>query len=449
MKIAVFGLGYVGSVSAACLAAAGHHVMGVDVDPVKLDSIRQGRSPVTEPDLDEWLGRGVATGHITVSADTRDAVLRSELSLLCVGTPSRRNGSLESSYLERVVEEIGVALAGQSAYHVVGVRSTLLPGVLESKLIPLLERASGRVVGRDIGVCVNPEFLREGSAIKDFQSAPFTIVGESDRRAGDVLLGAYAHLKAPVHRVRPDEASMVKYASNAYHALKVAFANEIGALSQQLGIDGRQVMRVFCEDRDLNISKRYLTPGFGFGGSCLPKDLRALNYLAKDRDLSTPLLGSVIASNEAHIGRVVDTVLDSGRRRVTLLGLSFKSGSDDLRESPFVKLAEALLGKGMSLRVCDPDVALGRLIGRNRAYIDERLPHLAQLMSDDWEAAARDAEVVIVAKRIGDPAQLAGLVRPDQLVVDLVGLDVLEGAVRPWVLAAANATVATVGQSDS
>jgi GDP-mannose 6-dehydrogenase len=432
MRIAVFGLGYVGSVSAACLAEAGHTITGVDVDPVKLDLIRQGRSPVTEPDLDDWLGKGVAAGRITVTSDTAHAVLSSDVSLICVGTPSRRNGSLESNYLERVFEEIGAALKTTQAYHVVAVRSTLLPGVLVSTLIPILERASGRVAGRDVGVCVNPEFLREGSAIRDFLAAPFTIVGESDARAGDTLLGAYAHLKAPVHRLRPDEASMVKYASNAYHAVKVAFANEVGALSQQLGIDGREVMRVFCEDRDLNISKRYLMPGFGFGGSCLPKDLRALNYVAKDRDLDTPLLSSVIPSNEEHIERTVNMVLDSGHRRVALLGLSFKNGSDDLRESPFVTLAEALIGKGLELQICDPDVTIGRLIGRNLAYIDARLPHVAQLMTEDWESAVGAAGVVVVAKKCVEPERLATLVTGAQLVIDLVGLDALTSAVRPW-----------------
>jgi GDP-mannose 6-dehydrogenase len=432
MRIAVFGLGYVGSVSAACLAEAGHTITGVDVDPVKLDLIRQGRSPVTEPDLDDWLGRGVASGRITVTSDTAKAVTSSDLSLICVGTPSRRNGSLESNYLERVFEEIGAALKGTDAYHVVAVRSTLLPGVLVSTLIPILERASGRVAGRNVGVCVNPEFLREGSAIRDFLAAPFTIVGESDARAGDTLLGAYAHLKAPVHRLRPDEASMVKYASNAYHAVKVAFANEVGALSQQLGIDGREVMRVFCEDRELNISKRYLSPGFGFGGSCLPKDLRALNYVAKDRDLDTPLLSSVIPSNEEHIKRTVNAVLDSAHRRVALLGLSFKNGSDDLRESPFVTLAEALIGKGIELKICDPDVTIGRLIGRNLAYIDARLPHVAQLMTEDWEGAVGAAGVVVVAKKFVEPERLAALVTGEQLVIDLVGLEALTTAVRPW-----------------
>ena len=432
MKIAICGLGYVGSVSAACLAAAGHQVTGVEIEPQKLALLRSGRSPVTEPDLDDWLGKAVAAGSLRITDDTAQAVRESDVTLICVGTPSRRNGSLDSTYLERVLEQIGRALSGTSAYHVVAVRSTLLPGVLASQLIPLLEQASGRKVGSDIGVCVNPEFLREGSAIKDFQNPPFTVIGETDRRAGDVLLGLYAHLTAPVHRVRPDEASMVKYASNAFHALKVAFANEMGAVSQHLGIDGRQVMRIFCEDADLNISPRYLKPGFGFGGSCLPKDLRALNYVAKATDLATPLLSSVLPSNETHIRRVVDTVLDSGKRRVALLGLSFKNGSDDLRESPFVTLAEALIGKGLSLRVCDPDVALGQLVGRNRAYIDEKLPHVAQLMDGDWEKLAAEADVVIVGKRIGDTQRLAKVLRPEQLVIDLIGLEALTTAVRPW-----------------
>ena len=432
MKIAIFGLGYVGSVSAGCLAAAGHDVIGVDVEPQKLELLRSGKSPVTEPDLDELLAAGVATGTLTVTSDTAQAVRESDLSLICVGTPSRRNGSLDSTYLERVIEQIGQALKGATTYHVVAVRSTLLPGVLESTLIPLLERASGRTVGGDIGVCVNPEFLREGSAIKDFKNPPFTVLGETDARAGDVLLRVYAHLTVPVYRLRPDEASMVKYASNAYHALKVAFANELGALCQPLGIDGRRVMTVFCEDRDLNISTRYLKPGFGFGGSCLPKDLRALNYVAKDLDVSTPLLGSVINSNNAHIARVVDAILESGKRNVALLGLSFKNGSDDLRESPFVTLAEALIGKGLKLRVCDPDVAVGQLVGRNRAYIDERLPHVSQLMDADWEALAANSDVVVIAKRIGDPARLAEIVRGDQLVIDLVGIDALPHAIRPW-----------------
>jgi GDP-mannose 6-dehydrogenase len=367
-----------------------------------------------------------------VTDDTRLAVRESDLSLVCVGTPSRRNGSLESTFLERVVQQIGRALAGASAYHVVAIRSTLLPGVLRSTLVPLLEESSGRKVGSEIGLCVNPEFLREGSAIRDFQNPPFTLIGEADARAGDVLLSAYAHLDAPVHRVRPDEASMVKYASNAFHALKVAFANEIGAVSQQLAVDGRTVMRIFCEDRDLNLSPRYLRPGFGFGGSCLPKDLRALNYVGKNLDVAVPVLESVLASNDAHIRRVVETVLDTGKRRIAMIGLSFKTGSDDLRESPFVTLAEAIIGKGLSLSVFDPDVAVGQLIGRNRAYIEARLPHLSQLLVRDLTGLIDSVDVVIVGKRVAHVDELQQLLRNDQIVLDLVGIDSLGAALRPW-----------------
>lgn len=432
MRIAVFGLGYVGSVSAACLAAAGHRIIGVDLDPHKLSLIRAGRSPVSEPGLDDLLGRAVANGTLEVTDDTGDAVHQSDLSLICVGTPSRKNGSLETLYLERVIESIGQAIAGQSSYHVVAVRSTLLPGVLQSRLVPLLERTSGRIAGTDLGVCVNPEFLREGSAIRDFEQPPFTIVGETEARAGDLLLQAYAHVRAPVHRVQPDEASMVKYASNAFHALKVAFGNEIGAICEQLGMDGQQVMRIFCEDRELNISGRYLRPGFGFGGSCLPKDLRALTYVSKEHDLSTPLLTSVLSSNDAHIQRVVDMVLEIGKRRVALLGLSFKVGSDDLRESPFVRLAEALIGKGIQLHVFDPDVSLSNVFGRNRAYVEEHLPHVWQAMSDTLDGAVQDADIVIVAKRLPALDGLAAIVRNEQTIIDLAGLEGLQNALRPW-----------------
>ena len=445
MNIAIFGLGYVGSVSAACLAAAGHTVIGVDVDPHKLALLRKGRAPVTEPGLDELLERVVREGRVTVTDDTAAAVQSTQVSLICVGTPSRRNGSLDSDYLERAIEGIGVALAASREYHVVAVRSTLLPGVLTSQLIPLLERASGRRVGHDIGVCVNPEFLREGSAIRDFEDPPFTLVGETDARAGDVLLGAYAHLSAPTHRVRPDEASMVKYSSNNFHAIKVAFANEIGAVCHELGIDGREVMRIFSEDRHLNISPRYLRPGFGFGGSCLPKDLRALTYVSRARDLTTPLLNNVLPSNEAHIARVVDAIIGTRKRRVGLLGLSFKDGSDDLRESPYVTLAETLIGKGIALRICDPDVALGQLIGRNRAYIEAHLPHIAQLLAADAEELIADSEVVVIGKRILDQPRLARALRADHIVVDLLGVDVGRDVIRPWAGTAGDSNTEILG----
>jgi GDP-mannose 6-dehydrogenase len=431
MKIAIYGLGYVGSVSAACLAAAGHDIIGVDVDPHKLSLIRSGRSPINEPGLDELLRRMVTDGQITVTDDTSAAVGGSDLSMVCVGTPSRRNGSLETTYLERVMEQIGAALATRSAYHVVAVRSTVLPGVVQSRLIPILERASGRGCGEAFGVCVNPEFLREGSAIRDFETPAFTLIGEADARAGDRLLQVYGHLKAPVHRVAPDEASMVKYASNMFHAVKVAFGNEVGAICHELGIDGQRVMQVFCEDRDLNISSRYLRPGFGFGGSCLPKDLRAMMHVAKDRDLTVPLLNNVLTSNDAHIQRVVDTVLDRGKPRVALLGLSFKPGSDDLRESPFVRLAEGLIGKGVPLRVFDPDVSLEEVFGRNRAYVHEHLPHVGQLVGTDGREIIYGADVIIIGKRVPDLDALLAMCRQDQALIDLVGIPGLE-AERPW-----------------
>jgi GDP-mannose 6-dehydrogenase len=328
--------------------------------------------------------------------------------------------------------QIGTALAGTSSYHVVAIRSTVLPGVVMSRLVPLLENASGRRAGNDVGVCVNPEFLREGSAIRDFEQPPFTIIGEVDERAGAVLLSAYAHLQAPVHRVLPNEASMVKYASNVFHGLKVAFANEIGALCQQLDTDGQKVMQIFCEDRDLNVSPRYLRPGFGFGGSCLPKDLRAMVHVAKELDVIAPLLGSVLDSNDAHIQRVVDTVLELRKRRVALLGLSFKVGSDDLRESPFVRLAESLIGKGVPLCVYDPDVALSDVFGRNRAYVEEHLPHVGQLVTTDFDEAIRRADVIIVGKRLAEVPRLGEIVRSDQTIIDLVGVPELGNVTRPW-----------------
>jgi GDP-mannose 6-dehydrogenase len=419
-------------VSAACLAAAGHRVVGVDVDEHKLELIRSGKAPVQEPDLDELLARSVSSGQLTVDGATGHAIEQSEISLVCVGTPSKRNGSLDSTYLERVLEDIGRALARTNRYHVIAIRSTLLPGVLRSRLVPLIERASGRRAGQDFGVCVNPEFLREGSAIKDFKKPPFTVIGADDERAASTLRQVYAHLDAPVQMMLPDEASLVKYASNGFHALKVSFANEIGAICQSLGVDGQRVMRVFCEDRELNISPKYLRPGFGFGGSCLPKDLRAITYLGKDLDVTTPLLSSVLPSNDAHIQRVVDAVLDQPRRRVGLIGLSFKTNSDDLRESPFVRLAEALIGKGISLRVFDPDVAIGKVFGRNRAYVEERLPHVAQLFVDGLADMTAASDILVIGKRVPGIEAIRTLRTPEHLVIDLAGIDDIGECYRPW-----------------
>jgi GDP-mannose 6-dehydrogenase len=391
-----------------------------------------GRSPIVEPRVETLISEAHSAKRLSATSSSESAVMNSDISFLCVGTPSLRNGKLDLGHIEPVCRDIGQVLKKKNAFHLVVLRSTVLPGTAETIVVPALEQASGKKMGNDFGVCVNPEFLREGSAIRDFERAPFTLVGETDTRAGDLLLSAYAHLQAPVHRVQPDEASMVKYASNMFHAIKVAFGNEVGALCQSLGVDGQTVMGIFCEDRELNISPRYLRPGFGFGGSCLPKDLRAMAYLGKERDLSLPLVSSVLTSNDAHIQRVVDMVLDMGKPRVALLGLSFKIGSDDLRESPFVRLAEALIGKGVPLRIYDPDVALDGVFGRNKAYIDEHLPHVGQLMARDFQDVVGASDVVVIGKLIPEVQLLPDLIRVDQVAIDLAGMAALEKALRPW-----------------
>lgn len=420
MQIAIFGLGYVGCVSAACLAKVGHSVLGVDVNPAKLEMIRDGRSPITEPGLDALLAEVVESGHLAVTPDPIDAVANTDVSMICVGTPSRMNGDLDTGYLDRVIEQIGAALKTSHHYHVVTIRSTLLPGIVRSRILPMLEHASGKKAGSDFGFCVNPEFLRESTAIEDFQSPPFTVIGEINKESGDILERVYKALPAPIYRVEPEAAAMVKYASNAFHALKVAFGNEVGALCRSLGIDSHHVMDIFCQDTQLNISPAYLRPGFAFGGSCLPKDVRALNYTAKHRDLMLPLLSSLLESNQAHIQRAVDLVLTSGKRRVALLGLSFKPGTDDLRESPMVQFAETLIGKGFKLRIFDEEVSLSNLYGRNREYIEKTLPHIHELMRTDLATLIDQAEVIVVAKRSEILRQVHDHLREDHLVLDLI-----------------------------
>jgi GDP-mannose 6-dehydrogenase len=419
MRITVFGLGYVGCVSAACFADMGHDVIGVDVDPRKLAMLRRGEPPVIEPGLDDLLRSAFNSGRLTVTDVVENAIRQSEVSIVCVGTPSRPNGSLDSRYVERVIDEIGAALANRSEYHVVTVRSTLLPGMLTQCLIPRLEAASGKPAGRDYGVCQNPEFLRESTAIRDFQSPPFTLIGELDARSGDRLAEAYAGVLAPIYRVPPEAAAMVKYASNAYHALKVTFSNEIGALCRQFDVNSQEVMDVFVRDTHLNVSAAYLRPGFAFGGSCLPKDVRALLYAAKQQDVHVPLLSAVIPSNDLHIQRVVDAVQGLNSRRVALVGLSFKPGTDDLRESPLVRLAESLIGKGHRLSIYDPDVSLSNLFGRNRDYIDTVLPHLGELLCTDARQAIDGCKVVVVGKVVSQQDEIRTTLTPGHTVVDL------------------------------
>jgi GDP-mannose 6-dehydrogenase len=419
MKINIYGLGYVGSVSAACFAANGHSVLGIDVDQLKVDCISRGTSAVVEPGLAELINSGVSSGRLR--ATTRDAE-DADVSMVCVGTPSNDNGSLCLDYVARAASQIGAFLENGSGYHVVCIRSTVLPGTVEGTVLPLLEQSSGRKAGRDFGLCMNPEFLREGSSIADFNAPPFTVIGELDSRSGDVVGALYAGVTAPVVRTKIGVAEMVKYAGNAYHGLKVTFANEIGNLCKRLGLDGREVMEVFCRDEKLNISAAYLQPGFAFGGSCLPKDLRALLHKARELDLEPPVLRSVLVSNTNQIDEAYHMIRRSGKRKIAMLGLSFKPGTDDLRESPIAALVELLVGKGHEVSIYDREVLLARLHGSNRAYIEQTIPHISRLMKASVDSALENAEVIVIGKRSAEYQEPIRRLANGHQVIDLASL---------------------------
>ena len=421
MRISVFGLGYVGSVSAACLAGRGHEVIGVDVNPAKVDLVNDGRATVVEERIGELTAGVVQSGALRATGDVREAVMGSEVSLVCVGTPSEPNGSLSTTYLERVAQQIGAAIAERGGWHTVVFRSTMLPGTCLNLLVPILEKSIGGTAGVDFGVAVNPEFLREGTSVRDFFDPPKTVIGELDPTSGAVVAELYDGLPGEVFRVPIPTAEAIKYADNAFHGLKIGFANELGAVLQALGVDSHQVMDVFLADRKLNISPAYLRPGFAFGGSCLPKDLRGLVHAAQRADVSVPILAHVLSSNSEHLQRAVELVERTGKRRVGLFGLSFKPGTDDLRESPLVELAERLHGKGYDLRIYDANVNISRLLGANREFIETRLPHLAQLLTDSIDEVLEHAEVCVVGTR--DPDVLSALPHgDDRLLIDLIHL---------------------------
>jgi GDP-mannose 6-dehydrogenase len=424
MRVAVFGLGYVGTVSAANLAADGHTVVGVDVNADKVAAINAGRSPIVEPGLDDLLARTTAAGRLRATTDTAEAVRSTEASLVCVGTPSRKNGSLDLTYLERVSDDIGQALATTPAYHVVIVRSTVLPGTTHEMVIPTLERRSGKRYGDGFGVSVNPEFLREGTALKDFRKPPLTLVGHNHAADASGTIALYQAIDAPLVSTNIRVAEMMKYTSNTWHALKVCFANEIGNLCKQLGVDSHEVMDIFCRDEKLNLSSYYLKPGFAFGGSCLPKDVRALQYRAKEVDVELPMISQILPSNRAQIELAIDQVLETGRKKVGILGFSFKAGTDDLRESPIVILAEALLGKGISLAIYDRNVSLARLVGANKAYIETQIPHLSSLLCDTIDEVIDRSEVVVVGNPSPEFKDAVTRCRADQIVIDLVRLPI-------------------------
>src|SRR6201987_2118792 len=419
-SISVFGLGYVGTVTAACLAHMGHNVIGVDLSPTKVEAMQAGRSPIVEPRVGTLISEAHAAKRLHATSDSESAVKNSEISFLCVGTPSLRNGKLDLGHIEPVCRDIGQVLKTKDAFHLVVLRSTVLPGTAETIVIPALEKASGKKMGKDFGVCVNPEFMREGTAVADFLEPSMTIIGASDAYHSGLLREIYKWAPGRIFETSFRSAEMTKDVCNAWHAVKVSFANEVGTLAKELGVDAESVVEIFTADTKLNISPPYLKPGFAFGGSCLPKDVRALNYRAKELDLDLPLFQSILPSNEQHLDRAVEMVLATGKKNIAMLGLSFKAATDDLRESPQVQLVKRLIGEGCHLKIWDDNVSLGRLIGSNRQYIEEVIPHIGSLLSSDLEQVLEEAEVVVIGTRGIDRGTLSRQIKPDQTVIGLV-----------------------------
>ncbi len=419
-NISVLGLGYVGAVTAGCLASKGHHVLGVDTNTTKIAKIQAGRSPVLEPGLDELINESHAAGRLQATTDTASAVRDTNLTFLCVGTPSLRMGRLDLSSVERSCREAGEALRSKSSFHWFILRSTILPGTAEELAIPTIEAASGKRAGIDFAICTNPEFTREGCAVPDFLTPTMTVFGAADPAHLNPLRQVYNWVPGQIFETSLRVSEMVKYACNTFHALKVSFANELGILCKETGVDAEAVTKILTSDTKLNISPAYLTPGFAFGGSCLPKDVRALAYKARELDLNLPLLEAIMPSNEAHIERAVEAILRSRRKRVAVLGLSFKAKTDDLRESPMVKLIKNLIGEGCKVRIWDRDVALGQLLGTNLQYIEEEIPHLGSLLSDDLQSILQNADIVVLGTKAVDPDALRAGLQADQIVIDLV-----------------------------
>ncbi len=419
-KISVFGLGYVGTVCSACLASRGFAVTGVDVNNDKVRIINNGHAPIIEADIGPLVEEVVRGGMLKATDDGREAVADSDISMVCVGTPSNGNGSLSTEYVENVCRQIGESLRDKGSYHIVVIRSTVLPGTVNGVVIPALEEASGKTAGRDFGVAMNPEFLREGTSVSDFYNPPKTVIGSLNRSDADAIAALYEGLPGPVIKTSIEVAEMVKYVDNAFHALKVTFANEIGDICKALGIDSHEVMNIFCQDTKLNISSYYLKPGFAFGGSCLPKDVRALTYKATRLDVSSPLLNAIIPSNMNHIEVGLKRIMSFEKKRIGFLGFGFKAGTDDLRESPIVELIERLLGKGYDIRIYDRNVSLAKLFGANKRFIEQKIPHISKLMVGSVEEILGHAEVVVIGNNAPEFRRIFQQNLNGQIIVDLV-----------------------------
>jgi len=420
LRVSIFGLGYVGTVCAGCLAKDGHEIVGVDPVRTKVQMVNAGKSPIIEADIEEIIAGAVKSGRLRATEDPVQAILDTDLSFVCVGTPSQINGNLDLTHVRHVCEQLGEGLKDKTARHTVVIRSTILPGTMRKVVIPVLEETSGKKAGKDFGVCNNPEFLREGTAVMDFAFPSKTVIGEIDGASGDLVAELYSRLNAPLIRTDIQTAEMIKYIDNSWHALKIGFANEIGNLCKSFSIDAHKAMDIFCQDKKLNISSAYLKPGFAFGGSCLPKDLRALAYSAKLHDLESPILNAILPSNELQISRGLQLIIENGHKRIGILGFSFKEGTDDLRESPMIEIIERLAGKGYDLRIYDKNVQVARLVGANRDFILNRIPHISRLMVDSIDTVLQHAETIVIGNKSAEFESVPQRLHSGQCLVDFV-----------------------------
>jgi GDP-mannose 6-dehydrogenase len=420
MKVNIYGLGYVGCLTAACLANDKHDIVGIDIDELKVGMINEGKSPIVEPGLEEVISKAVASHKLYATINSLNSIRPAEVSFVCVGTPSNEDGGLNLNHIIRIAEQIGEYLQKIGFYHVINIRSTVLPGTVEETIIPIIEEKSKKKAGSDFGVCMNPEFMREGTSIYDHYNPPFTIIGEIDKKSGDIVSKIYENINAPLIRTNIKAAEMVKYTCNVFHALKVTFANEIGNICKRMNIDSHEVMDIFCKDKKLNISSYYLKPGFAFGGSCLPKDLRAILYKTQELHLESPVLSTILNSNKNQIEHAYKLVEKTGKKRIGILGLSFKPNTDDLRESPMVELVEKLIGKGYIISIYDGEVSMAKIYGSNKRYIEGVIPHVSSLMKQSIQEVIDNSQVIVICNKSKEFEDAITEIGEEKIIVDLV-----------------------------